>query len=183
MNSFQELAKQRRSVRKYKNEPIPKSVIEQLLKTVLMSPASKRSNPWEFIVVDDKERLTKLATAKKMGGTMLANAPLAIVVMADPEKSDVWIEDTSIASAYLLLAAEDLGLGACWVQIRKRADGEGVMGEENVKQILNVPEGKVIESIISIGYKDEEKTPFNEEKLLKERVSINGYDSKWEWES
>lgn len=182
MNSFYDLAKQRRSVRKYQDKEVPKEMVESLLKTVLMSPASKRSNPWEFVVVTDKDKLKDLAGAKKMGGAFIENAPLAIVVMADAEKSDVWVEDTSIASAYLLLAAEDLGLGACWIQIRKRTDNDNTPADFNVKKILGVQKSElVVESIISLGFKDEEKAPFNEEKMLKERVKLNNYNTEWKW--
>lgn len=90
------------------------------MKAALMAPTSKRSNAWQFIVVDDKETLKKLSFCKEQASQFIADAALAVVVTADPLASDVWIEDASIASIYLQLQAEDMGLGSCWVQLRER---------------------------------------------------------------
>ena len=93
MNSFTDLLKTRRSIRKYLPNKIEPEKIKQITYAALMSPASKRSNPWEFIVVQNTEILEKLSGCRPYGSQLLANAPLAIVVIADTTKSDVWIED------------------------------------------------------------------------------------------
>ena len=96
MKSFSELIKQRRSMRKFTDEELTQEEVVTLLKAALMSPSSKRSNCWQFIAVDDKETLDKLSRCKEMGSSFLKEASLAIVVLADPLASDVWIEDASI---------------------------------------------------------------------------------------
>ena len=110
MEQFSDLIKNRRSMRKFTGEEVNQEEVVTLLKAALMSPSSKRSNCWQFIAVDDKETLEKLSHCKEMGAAFLAEAALAIVVMADPLASDVWIEDAAIASIMIQLQAEDLGL-------------------------------------------------------------------------
>ena len=80
--------------------------------------------PVECIVVRNKETIARLKTYKKHGTTPLGTAPLAIVVIADGQKSDVWVEDASIVSILIQLEAEKLGLGSTWIQLRRR-EGDG----------------------------------------------------------
>jgi nitroreductase len=75
-----------------------------------------------------------------------------VAVCADPARCDVWIEDCAIAATILHLAAESLGLGSCWVQIRQRPHGDGRSAEEYVREVLGLPESLVLECIIGIGY-------------------------------
>lgn len=178
MDSFIQLAKNRRSCRTFTAEKPSTEIVSQLLRTALMSPASKRSNPWHFILIDDKELLQKLADCKQHGSRLLANAPLAVVVLADPDKSDVWVEDTSIASIYIQLAAEDLNLGSCWVQIRKRLLKTGESSESYVRKLLDIPENLMVESIIAIGFKDGDKEPFREEDYLYDRLNLNRFGER-----
>ncbi|MDR0941102.1 MAG: nitroreductase family protein [Bacteroidales bacterium] len=170
MNSFQTLAQTRRSTRKFTDEKVTEQQLETLLQTVLMSPASKSSNPWEFVVVQNPETIQQLATSKPAGAALLKTAPLAIVVCADPQKSDVWVEDCSIASIYLQLAAEDLGLGSCWVQIRKREHESGELAADYIKRVLQIPEHIEIESIIAIGNMVERRKEFDVSKASVEKI-------------
>lgn len=178
MDKFSELIKQRRSMRKYTTEELKQDEVVTLLKAALMSPTSKRSNAWQFIVVDDKETLKTLSHCKEHGATFLADAALAIVVVADPLASDVWIEDASIASTFIQLQAEDMGLGSCWIQIRERFTATGMSSDEFVHGVLNIPLQLQVLSIISIGHKGMERKPFDEEHLQWEKVHINKYDTK-----
>lgn len=177
MSSFFDLIKARRSTRKFQDRPIPADLKETLLNGVLMSPASKRSNPWSFIVVENRDTLQALSECKPHGSKLIAGAAMAVVVIADPEKSDVWIEDTAVASTYLHLGAEELGLGSCWVQIRKRDKSDDISAEKYVQELLNIPENYNVESVIAIGYKESENKPFDESKLLKDRIHIEKFDN------
>ncbi|MBW2367707.1 MAG: nitroreductase family protein, partial [Deltaproteobacteria bacterium] len=111
---FLSLIQNRRSIRRFEEKPVENEKVEQLLEAGLRSPSGKGSNPWEFIVVDDPSLLEKLSRSKPHGAAFLKGAPLAIVVCGDPEKSDVWVENTSIASIMIHLMATDMGLGSCW---------------------------------------------------------------------
>ncbi|MBR6265004.1 MAG: nitroreductase family protein, partial [Bacteroidales bacterium] len=98
------------------------------------------------------------------------DAALAVIVIADTTKTDVWVEDCSIASAYLHLAAEDLGLGSCWVQIRKRAQESGECASEVLKKAFNIPENYEVLSVIAMGYKQEERKPFDLNRLQLDKI-------------
>jgi nitroreductase len=140
-----------------------------------MSPSSKRSNPWQFVVVDDKETLLKLSLCKEMGASFLKDATLGIVVMADPLVSDVWIEDAAVASLMIQLQAEDLGLGSCWIQVRERFTSTGIPSGDYVHNVLDIPLQMQVLSIVAIGHKGMERKPFNEEHLQWEKIHINKY--------
>ena len=152
---FLELLRNRRSIRQFKKTPVEKEKISLLIEAALRSPSSRSLNPWEFIVVTDKKKLQELSLSKPHGAGFLKNAPLGIVVIADPEKCDVWIEDTAIASILIQLTAESIGLKSCWIQIRKRFYEDMTTAESRVSEILDIPGKYVVESIIAIGYPDE----------------------------
>ncbi|NMA70217.1 MAG: NAD(P)H-dependent dehydrogenase/reductase [Desulfitobacterium sp.] len=172
---MKELLQKRRSIRKYTDAPIEQEKIDQLIRAALLSPTSRNSRPWEFIFVDDKELLEKLSHSKA-GAQPIGKSVLGIVVCADPQKSDVWIEDTSIATILLQLQAQDLGLGSCWIQIRERMHKEGVTAEEYVKEILGIPENLKVLSIVSIGYPAENRPEHTDDELLKDRIKWNKWD-------
>ena len=162
-------------MRKFAETELTQEEVVTLLKAGLMSPTSKRSNSWQFIAVDDKEILEKLAHCKEHGASFVAGAALAIVVMADPLASDVWIEDASIASAMIQLQAEDLGLGSCWIQVRERFTVAEMPSNDYIHEILDIPLQLQVLSIIAIGHKGMERKPFNEENLQWEKIHINKY--------
>lgn len=165
-------------MRKFTGEELSQDEVLTLLKAALMSPTSKRSNCWQFIVVDDKETLEKLSYCKESGAAFVKDAALAIVVTADPLASDVWIEDASIASIMIQLQAEDLGLGSCWVQIRERFTANGLSANEYIHELLDIPLQLQVLSLIAVGHKGMEHKPFDESHLQWEKVHINKYGGK-----
>ena len=170
-----ELLRARRSIRQYTDKAIEPEKIEILKEAVLRSPSSRNFDPWEFIFVDDRELLKKLSSAKEHGSKFLENATLGIVICGDGEKSDVWIEDCSIASILVQMVAQSLGLGSCWIQIRKRMHDERTTSEEYIRNLLDVPVHVHVESIIAIGYPAETREPLPREKLKDEKVRFNRY--------
>ncbi|MBQ5819530.1 MAG: nitroreductase family protein [Bacteroides sp.] len=175
MNSFSELIKNRRSMRKFTDEELTQEQVVELMKAALMAPTSKRSNAWQFVLVDDKKTLKKLSLCKEQASQFIADAALAVVVTANPLASDVWIEDASIASIYLQLQAEDMGLGSCWVQVRERFTASGMDSGQYVQQVLDIPLQLQVLSIIAIGHKGMERKPFNEEHLQWDKIHLNKY--------
>ncbi len=170
--------RKRRSIRRFKDEPVSQEHRDLLIEAILRSPSSKGINPWEFVVIDDKETVTKLANAKTHGSAFLKNAPLAIVVCADTSKTDVWIEDASIASIILHLAAADMDLGSCWVQIRLREHEDGRSSQQYLSELLELPEHIAVEAIIGIGYPVEEKLGHSEKTLLHDQVSYKTFGNR-----
>ncbi|MFZ3101869.1 MAG: nitroreductase family protein [Desulfitobacteriaceae bacterium] len=166
----------RRSIRRYKPTRLEPDIVQLLLKAALLSPSSKGSHPWEFIVVDEPEILRQLSLAKK-GAGLLKGAALAIVVLADPVTSDVWVEDAAVAATILHLTAEALGLGSCWIQIRERQFTETETAEHYVQRILEIPDPLKVVVIISVGYPDECKSPYPDSNLRVDKLHLNKYGS------
>lgn len=175
---FIELLRARRSIRRFQDRPVENEKRDVLIEAMLRSPSSRGLNPWEFVVVTEKETLLRLSQAKPHGASFLKNAPLAIVVCADPAKCDVWVEDCSIASILLHLAATDLGLGSCWVQIRLREHDSQQMAQEHVADILELRKGMVVEAMIAIGYPAEQLPGHPRLSLLDDKVSFEKYGQK-----
>ncbi|MFA4662010.1 nitroreductase family protein [Pyrococcus kukulkanii] len=159
---FFELLRKRRSIRRFKDEKIPRKIVELILKAAFLSPSSHNRRPWYFIVIDDREKLDLLSKAKP-GANPLASAPLAIAIVGDPEKSDVWLEDCSIVAEHIHLATFAVGLGSVWIQIMNRKSFDGRDAEEYVREVLNVPKNLRVPFIIAIGFPAEEKKPHGKE--------------------
>lgn len=160
----------RRSIRKYQDKAIEKEKLDEILRGALTSPSGKNIKPWELIVVTDKEVLNKLSQSRGGPSRPLGNAPLAIVVVADPSLTTVWVEDASIISIVIQLIAHSLGLGSCWIQARERFTADEERVSDYVKSILNIPEKYEVESMIAIGYPDEEKSSHNIEALPYDKI-------------
>jgi nitroreductase len=175
---FMDLIRSRRSIRRYEDRPVEDEKIDLLVEAALRSPSSRGFNPWSFVVVREKNTLAALSRAKPHGASFLAKAPLAIVICADPAVSDVWVEDASIAALYLHLAATDLGLGSCWIQLRKRDHGEGGSARDHVAGQLGLPDGIEVLAIMAIGYPQEQKTPHPLETLQVEKISWERYGQR-----
>jgi len=180
MESVIDLLRKRRSSRQFQQKVVEKELVEILIESALRSPSSRSLNPWEFVVVDDPAVIEKLSAAKPHGAAFMENAPLAIVVCGDPGRCDVWVEDTSIATLLLHLAATDLGLGSCWVQIRLRQKSEQQSAEEYVRGVLDLPENLKVEAIMAMGYPKDQRDGHPASTLLYERVSYNKYQQRYQ---
>jgi nitroreductase len=170
-----ELLRNRRSIRQYLDRPIEPEKIERLKEAALRAPSSRNIDPWEFIFVDDRELLAKLATCKPHGAGFLKGAALGIVICGDGTQSDVWIEDCSIASILIQMAAQSLGLGSCWIQIRQRMHDNQVSSEQHIQKLLDIPEHIQVESIVAVGYAAERRTPLPVDELKTSKVHLNRF--------
>jgi len=168
-----ELLRKRRSIRKFTPEGVAPELVETLMEAALRAPSSRGINPLEFIVVDDPETLLKLSGAKQHGSEFLKDAPLAVVVCADTVKSDVCIEDCSIAAIIIQLTAVSLGLGSCWAQIRNRLHDREKSSEAYIRELLGLPEHIMVETIIGIGYPAERKIPVPAARLQRDKIRFN----------
>ena len=172
---FLSLAKKRRSIRRYLEKPVETEKIERIVEAALRAPSSRGFNPWEFVVVTDPGLLEKLSRSKPHGASFIKDAALGIVICADPEKCDVWIEDASIASIYIHLAAESMELGSCWIQIRKRMHDREKSAEQYIRELLDIPENLKIESMVAVGYPAEKKPGHPKEDLPYEKIHYDGF--------
>lgn len=106
---------------------------------------------------------------------MLEGADTTIVVIADPEKTDVWTEDCSIAMANMHLMADSLGVGSCWIQGRLREAPDGRTTEEYLRELLQYPKGYKLEAILSLGMPDNHPGPYSIDELPMEKVHREKY--------
>jgi len=172
---FHALIRKRRSIREFREKPVEKEKIDLLVEAALRSPSSRSFNPWELVVVTDKAVLEKLSRSKPHGSSFLKDAALGIVVLGSSAKSDVWVEDCSIASIFIQLAAESMGLGSCWIQVRKRRHDASLSAGDYISGLLDIPPGLEVESIIAIGYAVEAKQPHKSEELQYEKAHLGSY--------
>lgn len=163
---------QRHSIRRYKDQPVSADDVKTILEAALLAPSSKSARPWQFVVVEDKDMLTRLADCKQFGTKPVSTAAFAVVVTVDPAKSDAYVEDATVAAIFMHLQAADLGLGSCWIQVRGRFAADGESSETVVRELLDIPEEMAVECIVTFGYIDEQRRPVDPEKLLWEKVHI-----------
>lgn len=161
----------RRSIRKYTDEPIADEKLNTILKAGLLSPTSKNLHPWEFLVVQDKEALNRLADSRQMGADMLKGAAAVIIVMADTTVNDVWVEDCSIAMSNMHLTAADQGVGSCWIQVRcRQSRTPGVTTDKFIKALFGIEEKYAVEAMLSLGMPEKERRPMTLDEKLWDKV-------------
>lgn len=173
--NLHQLLLERHSIRKYKNEDIDPDVVKQILEAGLLAPSSKSGRPWQFVVVEDRSTLEILSKCKSAGARPIAGASFAIIICVDPEKSDVFIEDSSVAANMMQLQAAALGVGSCWIQIRNRYNSEDEPAQNIIKETLGIPDGQQIVQVLTFGISDENRRPVDPEKLLWEKVHIGSW--------
>ena len=161
-----EAIRTRRSIRRFKNEPVPPELIEKMLEAARWAPSSADSQPWEFIVITDPEIKKSISRSFNIG-RFLNEAPLAIAVVADRLRTALPVQDGTLAAYAIWLAAHDLGLGACWIN-------PNVPG--GIKKILGIPFTKKLITVLAIGYPDE--APVHTRKKLSELVYFEKHGNK-----
>jgi len=160
----------RRSIRKYKDKAVEAEKIDIMLRAAMAAPSAVNKQPWHFIVCDDRALLEEMSTLQPYA-KMLAKAPLAIVVCGDTNLHNgpnYYMLDCSNAAENILLAAHELGLGACWVAASPREERI-----EAFSKTFKLPENIMPLCAIAIGYPDEERKP--EDRFKPERIHYN----KW----
>ncbi len=166
-----ELLRTRRSVRRFKDRPVSPEQLALLEEALLRAPSSRNSRPWSFVFVHDPALLAELARCKPGGAAFLAQAPLAVAICADPGRSDVWVEDCSIAAILLQLQAHALGLGSCWVQLRLRTHESGVPADERAGRILGLAPDTRVPTMVALGHPEEAKAGWPAAALPTDRIS------------
>lgn len=150
-NELLKIMQNRHSVRVYTGEVIADEKLTAVLQAGLLSASGRGLRPWELIVVRDKEMLKRMSACRDGAAKMLAGADAAIVVVANAELADTWIEDSSIVMANMHLMADCLGLGSCWIQGRMRKTKDGEDTEAYLRGCLGFPEPYRLEAILSLG--------------------------------
>ncbi|WP_028575198.1 nitroreductase family protein [Desulfonatronovibrio hydrogenovorans] len=142
----------RRSIRKYKDQPVSPQDVQVLLEAAMSAPSAGNAQPWQFVVITSRDTLDAIPSFHQYS-RMLLQAPLAILVCGDLEREKFkgyWVQDCSAATQNILLAAHDLELGAVWLGIypeKIRING--------MRRLLNLPDTIMPLSLVSIGYPDQ----------------------------
>jgi nitroreductase len=140
-----EAIKTRKSIRKYKSEPIPVEKLELIFEAARLAPSAGNRQPWRFVVVQDAERKKALATVAN-NQMFLSDAAVIVAAIGNPETSKRWYDkDIMIAVEHMVLAAAELGYGTCWI---------GAFDEEKVKNLLEIPKRMRVIALLPIGIPD-----------------------------
>ena len=171
-----QIFKQRRSVRQYKQKEITKEQVHNIICAAMVSPSGNHVNPWEFVVVRVREKLSKLGKCGKWQ-SFVSDCAVAIVVIAKESDTDMCIEDCSIASAHMYLEAANQGLGSCWANVREGLTEEGEDREQYVRDTLEIPSEYRVLNIMAIGYPLKEPPPHSEEEYDSSKVHEERFSS------
>jgi nitroreductase len=157
-----EVLKKRRSIRDYKNKPIPKKALEKIVDTARFAPTARNLQPWEFIVVTERDTLKKIAGIADHG-KFISGAAACILIFCSDTK--YYLEDGSCATQNIMLAATALGIGSCWVA----GDKKPYCRELN--ELVYMPLTFKLVSIVSLGYpKCEKAFDIAQKRDLKELI-------------
>ena len=144
---FMDVVRSRRSIRRYKPDPVPDDLLEEVLEAGRLAPSGSNRQPWHFIVVKERQIRADMGIPE-----WAAEAPVVLVVCGDPEASATWnVVDPTIAMEHMILAATNLGLGTCWI---------GRLGrDEEVKRVLGIPGHLKVIAVTPMGYPNESPPP------------------------
>jgi nitroreductase len=159
-----EAIRKRRSVRDYTGETIPREDLEKIVDAGRLAATGSNRQPWDFIIVTEREMIEQLKVASKW----MENAGAIIAVVMDPA-SRWWVEDGAAAVENMLIASTALGYGSCWLE------GYTLPREEEFKKLLDVPEGKRLMTLVPIGVPV--GWPTVEKKALEEVLHWEKYGS------
>jgi len=143
----------RRSIRTYTDEPVSEADITSLLQAGMAAPSAMNRRPWHLIAVTDRQVIQWIAASPPYSRT-LPGAPLVIVVCGDPSVSDWWLQDCTLATENILIAAAALGLGGVFLGCHGKPEREGP-----IRQALGIPDEIGIASVLCIGHPAEHKEP------------------------
>lgn len=164
---FIEFLMSRRSIRRYKKDPVPVDLLLKLVEVARFAPSARNSQPWEFVLVVDQDVKRRLVSIYPWRQP-LSEAPAGIVVLCDETKSpQFFMYDCANAVMYLMLAAHAYGLGTVWI-------GVGERERHMVQEIVNAPLNKIPVAIVAVGWPDEKPSP-RPRKPVEEITYVNSY--------
>lgn len=153
---FSEVIQKRHSVRHYTDQAIDRDIIDTIIGIAQTAPSSRNSHSSAFMVVEDKDTLQAISEMRDRGASFVKDAAAAIVVMGDTSKTDIWVENASISSTFIQLAATALDLGSCWVHVRDRLrskdDPSKGTAEDYLRELLGIREEYKVLCVIALGY-------------------------------
>ncbi|MBQ6335034.1 MAG: nitroreductase family protein [Erysipelotrichaceae bacterium] len=163
----------RRSIRKYKQDPVSEEDIRKILACGMAGPSAVNARDWSFVVVNDKEKIADWAEKSGRAGNIIKDAAFAVLVCADTSRSfkhapEFYVINAAIAAENMILAATDLGIGSVWLGVWPQ--NEKI---ETQKAYFELPEEIIPQSIIAFGYPDEDKSGIPHKDYEEDRVHFN----------
>lgn len=155
---YKKLVKQRRSIRKYKDKDVSEEKVQKIINYALHAPSSCNTQSWRFVIVRDQSIKDKLSEVQPYC-SFIKEAPVTIIAGSDSSQCNYnpsGLLSVAAAVENLLLGIENEGLGACWTYVK---DHDEPKIEQDVKQILNIPEEIDLIAMIPLGYPDEKPAP------------------------
>ncbi|UCD33198.1 MAG: nitroreductase family protein [Desulfobacterales bacterium] len=163
----------RRSIRKFKPQPVPKDLIHDILAAAMTAPSAGNQQPWQFVVITDRKILDRIPEINPYA-SMAKQAALAILICGDLSLEKFpgnWVLDCSAAVQNLLLAAHDKGLGAVWTGIYP--DKQRM---EDFQQLVGLPQHVVAHTLVPMGYPNQKLS--REDRFKQERIHYNHWPTK-----
>gem|GEM_PF-42069 len=155
---FQTILAKRRSTRRFLPRPVPRELIDALLRDALTAPSARNSRSTRFLAVDDPALIARMAEMRDYGSSFMRHAPAVVLVLGNPTKSDLWRENAAIAATILQLACVDRGLASCWVHVhgrpRRQDAPEGEQAEAFLRELLSLPGQTRILCAVALGHSD-----------------------------
>ena len=164
----------RRSIRRFTNQKIDKSQIKTMLTAAMYAPSAVNMQPWHFVVIDDPAMMEKIMEIHPYA-RMLQSASHAVVVCGDEllqHDDGYWVVDCGAATENLLLAAQALGFGACWVGLHPREERK-----ISFSRLLQLPSHVKPFALVALGYPEELKP--RPDRFHPEKVKYNGWDNAY----
>ena len=153
----------RRSVRKYLDRQVEREVLQRVVDMALSAPSSRNTRSTRLWVVTDKHQLEIISQMRDYGAAFVKDAPAAILVMGDKDKTDLWLDNCAITATILQLAVVDEGLASCWVHVNDRPclkdEPEGAKADDYLRELLDLPARYGILCAVALGYSDFEPKP------------------------
>ncbi|KGF11363.1 hypothetical protein HMPREF1633_06325 [Tissierellia bacterium S5-A11] len=145
----------RRTVRRFTDEKMPLETLKELLMYASMAPSNANAHPVEFIVVSEKEDFAYLAAMDRFGAKHLADAPLAVLIVANKDVCKYWVQEAAMTTAYLDLLVQEEGYQAGYLPFHDNTTDKNKDAEAYVRDYFNIPDNYGALGILSIGKKDE----------------------------
>ena len=154
--TLSEILFRRRSVRKFTDRKVDRQTIDKILEAALTAPSSKNTRSTRFMVVDDPTMLERISQMRDSGSAFVKNAPMAVIVLGDTALTDLWVDNCAISATILQLAAEEQGLGSCWVHVngrpRKKDAPDMGTAAEYLRKLLPIPASWSPLCVVALGY-------------------------------
>lgn len=156
---FLQVIEKRKSVRKYSDQAVEREILDAIINVAQTAPSSRNSKSSAFMIIEDRDTLDALSQMRDYGASPLKSAQAAILVMGDPSKTDLWVDNCAISATFIQLAVTAMDLVSCWIHINGRPvlkdEPQGAKAEDYVTDLLGIKDGLKPYCVVAIGYPEE----------------------------